>query len=69
MATVGGEKKKCHFPFEYKGKNYDTCTKTNSKTYWCSTIEINTEAEGTYGDCSKNCDLEDGTYCEIVVNS
>ncbi|XP_019638098.1 PREDICTED: matrix metalloproteinase-9-like [Branchiostoma belcheri] len=49
-----GPKGACHFPFEYEGKIYHSCTTVNHKygRAWCSLTPV---FEGKW----KNCDVED----------
>ena len=61
--------KPCHFPFEYYGKKYDKCTMKDATLMngkpWCSTTPDG--SDDFYGDCSADCPIEGGTYCNIVL--
>merc|ERR1712141_391888 len=38
----------CVFPFIYRGKTYNTCTKKNANKYWCATVK-NYNKDGKMG--------------------
>ena len=53
----------CIFPFKYKGKKYNGCTKDNHNKLWCSTQN---DQSGEYiqdfwGNCDETCPT-DGWY-------
>ena len=52
----------CIFPFIYKNKTYDSCTKEGSESdeFWCATkVDSNLESIGdNWGYCSGSCPLE-----------
>ena len=57
--TVDGDT--CKFPFEYKGKTYNNCTKTDSSNFWCATYTLEGEyVPGLFGECADNCTKECG---------
>ena len=51
----------CHFPFEYQGLNYSTCTEKDSPGQpWCGTTSQYFESNTTYGYC--NCPFAGVTW-------
>ena len=61
----------CIFPFQYRGETYSSCTKTDSRSYWCATeTEANGEVKtNKWEDCRANCpteeDIEIGKIIQI----
>jgi len=57
--TVGGKAtagSKCQFPFRYKGKMYDNCTRMGHSRPWCST-EVDAQRNYVkWGECDVSCD-------------
>ena len=53
----------CHFPFKYKGSNYNQCTRDGHHQLWCAT---QVDADGNYNGNWKNCD--ENCKGEFVIN-
>ena len=51
-----GSAKPCHFPFEFEGKIYYSCTKNGNTRNWCAT---ETPFTWRWGYCSDQCPLDD----------
>ena len=53
----------CKFPFEYKGKRYDGCTKADHNKLWCSTQvdQAGQFIQDFWGNCDETCP-RDGWY-------
>ena len=50
----------CVFPFKYKNKIYNECTKVNNDKFWCSTeVDENgnfkSSGDEFWGNCDDNC--------------
>ena len=46
----------CLFPFKYKGKTYNQCTKEGSKRPWCATKVDDNENVIMKRDCDMSCE-------------
>ena len=52
VGTFGGNARgaNCVFPFKYKGKMYNKCTKVNHNKLWCSTT-ADYDKDKKWGNC------------------
>ena len=51
----------CIFPFKYKDKRYNECTKDGHSKFWCSTkVDENGNHEKKWGNCADDCSNEGG---------
>ena len=63
-------KYRCQFPFKFKSKTYNSCTKVeNNGIDWCATTVHKTTLEARkWGNCTESCPTEDSIEKKDVVN-
>ena len=60
----------CIFPFKYKDKRYNECTKDGHSKFWCSTkVDENGNHEKKWGNCADDCSNEGGgvLFCNCCI--
>ena len=65
---VPDQQKRCVFPFQFLGKQYNSCTTylACDSCFWCGT-KFNVTATSGWGMCSNDCNKEGDKFKKIIL--